>query len=163
MKTRKILVLVLAVAISMMFFTACETDKLEPPEFSIEIEDGDSTIEFTQEDVADLDLYDFSAESKGVTSYYKGYKISEILPAISDLNQDGIESLLVIAADEYEQTLPEANFENAYFAVYYSETEEGEFEFLDDDNGPVRLYDTTSGTEVKSIKQVAKVVVGRAD
>lgn len=168
---KKHLLLMLIVILALVFAVACDKDitdeevELTLPEFSIEFNDGEEVYTLTNAMLADIDLADFSYESKGVTSYYKGIKVSDILAVMTSIeNQEGILSLLVISEDGYgedQPALPLANFANAYLTFFYSETQDGEFHLLSADNGPVRLYDTTTGTEVKSIKQVATINVIR--
>lgn len=163
----KIAIVILAVALLMVLSNGCVNDDPETsllPEFSIDVIDGDTTIEATNTMLSGIVLTEFSNESKGVTSYYKGLKISDVLTAITGLsNIEDIESLLVIASDGYGEdlpALPSENFENAYFAVLISSDGE-EYEFLNEDNGPIRLFDTTTGTQIKPIKVVAEVRVNR--
>ena len=169
MKKVKLMALILAIAMALILFTACDTDQNENgkelPEFSIEVVDGESTFELTQDDVKELELHKFAVESKDEIFYYQGFKIPDVLNAISELDVEGITSLKAVASDGFGENLdpmPEADFENAYLAIFYSETEDGEFEFLVEDNGPVRLYNTTEGAPKKgNISQVAKLIINR--
>lgn len=166
----KLLVLVLALAIVATFFVACDKAIIEQgvelPDFSINFVDGETTIAVTDEMVSSVALSTFERERSDSTEYYKGFKISDLINEIEGLaDVDNIESLLVVAIDGYgsdKPALPVANFENAYFALFTAQSADGEYVFLDEDDGPVRLFDLTSGTEVKAIAQVATVTVNRA-
>ena len=164
----KITVIIIVLILIMTFAVGCNNEgtiDLELPNISIEIVDGDSIIELTNVNLSGVTLDDFSITRNDETSYFKGIKVSNLLNLLAEIeDQEEIESLLFVAVDGYgeEQTaLPKANFNNAYLALLFSETEDGEFELLSEANGPVRLYDTTQCTDVKSIKQVARIVVAR--
>lgn len=163
-----LLIAVLTVAL-VAFSAACnDKEKLELPDFSFSVVDGETTLTVTEETLKDLELKDFSyTKTKGgttTTTYYKGIKVSDFLSAISLQNKDGITGLLFVGSDGIgaeDPALPKANFGNAYLAFYFSETADGEFALLEEGDGPARLFDLTEDTEVKSIKDVATITVNR--
>lgn len=168
----KLFITVIMIVALLAVMSACAPTKdddvipaITLPEFSIELVDGEDTITVTNTSFANVELSIFSNESKGIITYYKGIKVSTFVEGIEGMNnKDTITSILVEASDGYGSTyapLPNANFDNAYFALYFSETEDGEYAALETKDAPVRLFDTTEGTEVKSIKGVAKATINR--
>ncbi|NCA67550.1 MAG: hypothetical protein EOM87_05750, partial [Clostridia bacterium] len=144
------IIVLIALVMLLTLVVGCDTDIIEKktvqlPDFSVSFIDGETTIVVTDEMLSAVTLSEFSIVKSDVTSYYKGFKVSDMVAAITGLDVSGIESLLVIANDGYgndKPALPEANFDNAYFALFIKDAE-GVYGFLDADNGPVRLFDTT--------------------
>lgn len=178
----KIILLILVIALSLSLIVACSNadennDDLEKvnsneeeatftiPDFSINFVDYGKEIEVTDETLSDLSLHDCSRTSHDITTYYKGYKISEVLAEVTDIpEQTSIESLLFVASDGYgadQSQLLLANFANAYLCLLSCETEDGDFVALDNESGPVRVIDLSETSPIKSVKMLADIYITR--
>jgi len=177
----KTLVLVLVIALAFGALAACtatddggkggdakpspSTSPVVIPDFTFNIVDGATTIAVNQTMVSELTLYIVPYTKDDVTTYFKGVKISELLPAITGLtDQTDIQSLLFVGSDGYgsdKPALPSEHCANAYLTFLFATTENGEYVALDETSAPARLFDQTAGTGVKSIKNLANVYVNR--
>jgi hypothetical protein len=183
----KILIFIFVIALSMSLFAACsedvddvddvtlvdDVDVLDDvgsstvtatiPDFSLTAVDYGEEIDLTDDMFASCTFYDISRTKSDVTTYYKGLKISEVLPLITEIeNQDAITSLQFVATDGYgaDIVLPQASFATCYIAVLECDTQDGSFEAISTDDGPTRIIDM-SDDGIKSIKNLSSIYVNR--
>ncbi|MDD4316851.1 MAG: hypothetical protein PHC84_06820 [Clostridia bacterium] len=140
------------------------------PEFSITITDGEDEYTVDQYDVAKLDFTSASRTKNEVTTYYKGFSLSDIL-ASKEIATAGIVSLTFDNGSEtdfYESDLEATNVGACVLAVVYSGTETGEYALMttpeqnpEDPEGPVRAVCSAASTDFRSVKNVVNITINR--
>lgn len=140
----KALALVLMLVLSIAMFTACKKDEIDIPEFSISIIDGDQTITLTNNDVKELDLVSMEKTKKDVTTYYKCFKLNDVLTA-KNISITGITSVEFSEKtddpeNDYTKEISTDNLSTGILAVFFSETKDGEFQPIGTEKGPIRGF-----------------------
>jgi len=160
----KIIVFLFVALMTLSLFAACEQPPEESPQvtlpdfsFTLSGINGDFTV--TDDTLKDLTLYECSFTKNEVTTYYKGFKVSDVLSAAEGFNETAPDGLKMSASDGYYQNLPSANYATAYLCIMTSSSEDGEYTALDSENGPVRLIDMTNEGAVKAVKMFSTAQV----
>lgn len=174
----KTIAIFLILALSVVAFVACvkptpednnEDDKTPAyaiPEFELIIKDGDAQYTITKNDVTSLDFASASRTSKGGTTYYKGFLLSDILE-LKNIAIEGITSVTIDGGD-YASDLEAENISSCVLATVASATEEDGYVLMTtpDQNtenyeGPIRAVCTAEDTEFKSIKNAVNITIYR--
>ncbi len=174
----KTIAVFLILALSVVAFVACvkptpednnEDDKTPAyaiPEFELKIKDGESEYTVTKSDVSSLSFASASRTSKGVTTYYKGFLLSDILE-LKNIAIEGITSVTIDDGD-YDSDLEAANISSCVLATVASATEAGGYVIMttpennpEDPEGPIRAVSMAEETEFKSIKNAVNITINR--
>ncbi len=154
----RILAILIVLTMTVSLMVACVDDKgdepeipvddippqeLELPEFSIDIFDGSAIIIVTNDDLRHTEMTVISTERKGNITYYKGFDFMDIL-SLKNIDVSGIQKVEFVddedPADPFKRDIESTDLKalEVILAVFFAETEDGEYEEIGSGKGPVR-------------------------
>ena len=158
---KRICAVLLVLSLILSFALLAGFEKDDSPEF-VKIEDGDKTISVTENDLDGLEYASYSREKDGEVTYYRGYKLKDILEK-KKINLSSIESITFTAADDYSRDLEGENLDTCILAVQKSDSEDsGYADLTKEDGGPIIAYSTAEDTSFKNVKELVKIKINRA-